>query len=206
MECSVVNLDNEPVGTIELDDSIFGVEMRRDLLARTVNWQLARRRAGTHRVKSRNEVSKTSAKPYRQKGTGRARQGSLKGNQFRGGGIAHGPQVRSHAIDLPKKVRRLALKVALSAKYAAGEVVVIDRAALSEPKTRVLAAHAERLGWSSALVIDGNEIDAGFARAAKNIVGIDVLPSRGANVYDILRRTTLVLTRDGIDALTERLR
>ncbi len=206
MQCNVVNLSNETVGTVELDESVFGLEVRRDLLARCVNWQLARRRAGTHKVKSRNEVARTSKKPYRQKGTGRARQGSLKGPQFRGGGIAHGPQVRSHAIDLPKKVRRLALKTALSAKQAAGELIVLDKAEIAEPRTRVLAAHVQGLGWRSALIIDGERVDEGFARAARNLSGIDVLPSQGANVYDILRRETLVLTRAALERLEERLR
>lgn len=206
MQCDVVNFENETVDTVELDEAVFGVAVRPDILARCVNWQLAKRRAGTHKVKSRNEVSLTSAKPFRQKGTGRARQGSRKGPHQRGGGVAFGPKVRDHAHDLPKKVRRLALKTALSAKCAAGELVVLDKAEMSEGKTRVLAEHAKSLGWRSVLVIDGDAVDAGFARAARNLVGVDVLPTRGANVYDILRRDTLVLTRAAVDKLVERLK
>ncbi|MBK8907558.1 MAG: 50S ribosomal protein L4 [Rhodospirillales bacterium] len=206
MQCDVVNFENETVDTVELDEAVFGVAVRPDILARCVNWQLAKRRAGTHKVKSRNEVALTSAKPFRQKGTGRARQGSRKGPHQRGGGVAFGPKVRDHAHDLPKKVRRLALKTALSAKCAAGDLVVLDTAQMSEPKTRILADYAKSLGWRSVLVIDGDAVDAGFARAARNLVGVDVLPTRGANVYDILRRNTLVLTRAAVDKLVERLK
>lgn len=206
MQCDVINVENEKVATLDLDDAVFGLEVRPDILARAVNWQLAKRRAGTHKVKSRNEVAGTTKKPFRQKGTGRARQGSLKGPHQRGGGVAFGPVPRDHAHDLPKKVRRLALKTALSAKRAAGELVVLDKAQLTEPKTKVLAAHVAKLGWRSALVIDGNDIDAGFARAARNIASLDVLPSRGANVYDILRRDTLVLTSSAVEQLVERLK
>jgi large subunit ribosomal protein L4 len=206
MQCDVINVDNEKVATLELDEAVFGLEVRADILARAVNWQLAKRRAGTHKVKSRNEVQGTTKKPFRQKGTGRARQGSLKGPHQRGGGVAHGPVPRDHARALPKKVRRLALKTALSAKQAAGELVVLDKAQLSEPKTRILATHAAKLGWRSALIIDGNEMDAGFAQAARNIVGLDVLPSCGANVYDILRHGTLVLTSAAVEQLVERLK
>jgi large subunit ribosomal protein L4 len=206
MQCDVINVDNEKVATLELDEAVFGLEVRADILARAVNWQLAKRRAGTHKVKSRNEVQGTSKKPFRQKGTGRARQGSLKGPHQRGGGVAFGPVPRDHAHALPKKVRRLALKTALSAKQAAGELVVLDKAQLSEPKTKVLATHAAKLGWRSTLIIDGNEMDAGFVRAARNIAGLDVLPSRGANVYDILRRDTLVLTSSAVEQLVERLK
>ena len=206
MQLNVVNLANETVDTVDLDDGIFAVEVRRDILARAVNWQLAKRRAGTHKTKGRSEVAGTSKKPFRQKGTGRARQGSLKGPHQRGGGVVFGPVVRSHAHDLPKKVRRLALKSALSAKAASGDLIVLDKAELAEPKTRILAEHASRLGWRSVLVIDGETVNEGFKRAARNIVGIDVLPSQGANVYDILRRNTLVLTRAGVDRLVERLK
>jgi large subunit ribosomal protein L4 len=206
MQCDVINVDNEKVATLELDEAVFGLKVRADILARAVNWQLAKRRAGTHKVKSRNEVRGTSKKPFRQKGTGRARQGSLKGPHQRGGGVAFGPVPRDHSHALPKKVRRLALKTALSAKQAAGELVVLDKAQLSEPKTKALATQAAKLGWRSVLIIDGNELDAGFARAARNIVGLDVLPSRGANVYDILRRDTLVLTSSAVEQLVERLK
>lgn len=206
MQWDVVNLENEKTGTVELDDTVFGLDVRRDILARAVNWQLAKRRAGTHKAKSRNEVSGTSKKPFRQKGTGRARQGSLKGPHQRGGGVVFGPLPRDHAHDLPKKVRRLALKTALSAKQAAGELVVLDKAALSEPRTKVLAGQASKLGWRSVLIIDGNAGDEGFRRAARNIAGLDLLPSRGANVYDILRRDTLVITTAAVEELVERLK
>lgn len=206
MQCNVINVDNETVATVELDEAVFGLDVRPDLLARAVNWQLAKRRAGTHKVKSRNEVRGTSKKPFRQKGTGRARQGSLKGPHQRGGGVAFGPVPRDHAHALPKKVRRLALKTALSAKQAAGELVVLDKAELPEGKTKVLAGHAARLGWKSVLIIDGNEMEPGFVRAARNVVGVDLLPTRGANVYDILRREILVLTSAAVEQLVERLK
>jgi large subunit ribosomal protein L4 len=206
MKCPVLNLDNAAVGEIELDDAIFGVEVRRDLLARAVNWQLARRRAGTHKVKVRSEIRGTTSKMYRQKGTGRARHGSRKAPIFRGGGIAFGPVVRDHAIDLPKKVRKLALKSALASKQADGKLVILERAELPEPKTKELARRLDALGWSSVLVIDGETVNEGFARAARNIPAVDVLPQIGANVYDILRRDTLVLTRDAVQALEARLK
>ena len=205
MQWDVVNLDNEKIGTVELADSVFGVEVRRDILARAVNWQLAKRRAGTHKVKTRKEVSGTSKKPFRQKGTGRARQGSMKGPHMRGGGVVFGPVPRDHSHALPKKVRRLALKAALSAKRADGTLVVLDKAELEDAKTRVLAQRALTLGWGKALIIDGETVDTNFARAARNLPGLDLLPSRGANVYDILRHETLVLTRTAVDKLVERL-
>jgi large subunit ribosomal protein L4 len=205
MQWDVVNLENEKIGTVELADSVFGVEVRRDILARAVNWQLAKRRAGTHKVKTRSEVTGSSKKPFRQKGTGRARQGSMKGPHMRGGGVVFGPHPRDHSHALPKKVRRLALKAALSAKRADGTLVVLDKAELEDPKTRILAQRAATLGWRKALIIDGETIDANFARAASNLPGLDLLPSRGANVYDILRHETLVLTRTAVDKLVERL-
>lgn len=205
MEQNVVNLDSETVGTVDLDDGIFAVAVRPDILARAVAWQLAKRRAGTHKVKGRSEVARTSKKPFKQKGTGRARQGSLKGPHMRGGGVVFGPVVRDHAHALQKKVRKLALKTALSAKLAAGELIVLDQASLESSKTKALAERIARLGWRKALLIDGAVIEANFARAAQNIVGLDVLPSQGANVYDILRHETLVLTTAGIEGLTERL-
>lgn len=205
MQVDVVNLNNETVGTVELDDEIFGVEVRGDILARTVNWQLAKRRAGTHKTKLRGEVARTTKKPYRQKGTGRARQGSTKGPHMRGGAVVFGPVPRSHATDLPKKVRRLALKCALSAKRADGMLVVLDKAELPEAKTKVLAERAATLGWQRALVIDGEVVEVNFLRAARNLHGVDVLPTQGANVYDILRHGTLVLTRAAVDKLKERL-
>lgn len=206
MKCDVVTLDNGKAGKIDLSDDVFGLPMRGDLLQRMVNWQLAKRRAKSHKVQGRSDVTGTGAKPYRQKGTGRARQGTRKASQFRGGGRAFGPVVREYGIALPKKVRRLALKTALSAKQAAGNLVVLDAAALKEPKTSALAKQVAALGWTSALVIDGPEVDANFRRALSNIPGLDVLPSQGANVYDILRRDTLVLTKAGVEALEARLK
>jgi large subunit ribosomal protein L4 len=205
MEWTVVNLDNETVGSVELDDAVFGVEVRRDILARTVNWQLAKRRAGTHKTKTRGEVARTGKKPFKQKGGGRARQGSTKGPHMRGGAVVFGPQPRDHAIALPKKVRQLALRCALSAKREEGALMVLDSASLEAPRTKVLATHAAKLGWSKALVIDGEAVEANFAKAARNLVGVDVLPTGGANVYDILRHGTLVLTRAAVDKLQERL-
>jgi large subunit ribosomal protein L4 len=205
MQWDVVNLENEKVGTVELADSVFGVDVRRDILARAVNWQLAKRRAGTHKVKTRSEVAGTTKKPFRQKGTGRARQGSMKGPHMRGGGVVFGPVPRDHSHALPKKVRRLALKAALSAKRADGTLVVLDKAELEDAKTRVLAQRALALSWGKALIIDGETVDTNFARAARNLPGLDLLPSRGANVYDILRHETLVLTRTAVDKLVERL-
>jgi large subunit ribosomal protein L4 len=205
VERDVINLASETVGTVELDDAIFGVAVRPDILARTVNWQLAKRRAGTHKTKSRGEVARSGKKPFKQKGTGRARQGSTKGPHMRGGGVVFGPQPRDHATLLPKKVRRLALRCALSVKVAEGSLIVLDKAELTEAKTKVLAACVEKLGWQKALVIDGSSVETNFARAAKNLVGIDVLPSQGANVYDILRHRTVVVTRAGLEKLKERL-
>lgn len=205
MQWDVVNLESETVGAVDLADGVFGLEARPDILARAVTWQLAKRRAGTHSTKTRGEVARTGKKPYRQKGTGRARQGSTKGPHMRGGGIVFGPRPRDHAIDLPKKVRKLALRTALSAKRAAGELVVLDKAELGAAKTRLLASQLTKLGWSKPLVIDAEKPETNFARAARNLVGIDVLPSIGANVYDILRHETLVLTRSAVEKLTERL-
>ncbi len=205
MKCDVISLENKKVGTIDLDDSVFGLDVRGDILARAVNYQLAKRRAGNHKVKGRSEVSGTNAKPFRQKGSGRARQGTHRASQHRGGGIVFGPQVRSHTHKLPKKVRLLALKTALSAKKAEGRLVVLDAATLKKPKTGDLVNSVKKLGWESALVIDGAIVDDNFARAAANIIGLDLLPSQGANVYDILRSDTLVLTRDGLKNLVERL-
>ena len=206
MKIDVVNLDADNVGSIELADEVFGVAMRRDILARMVNYQLAKRRAGTHKTKQIWEVSGTTKKPYKQKGTGRARQGSLRSAQFRGGGVIFGPVVRSHAHDLPKKVRSLALKVALSAKVADGKLVVLEKAFAATPKTKELAARLSKLNLANALFIDGPSLDVNFALASRNLPFIDVLPQQGANVYDILRRDTLVLTRDAVQALEARLK
>ncbi len=206
MQCDVISLENKKVGKIDLDESVFGVRVRADILARAVNWQLAKRRAGTRKTKTHGEVRGSTRKPFRQKGTGRARQGTPRAPQHRGGGVVFGPVVRSHAYGLPKRVRRLALKTALSAKQADGKLVVLDSAKLKKPKTGDLAKRVEKLGWTSVLVIDGAEVDANFARAAANIIGLDVLPSQGANVYDILRSDTLVLTKDAVGKLVERLK
>ena len=206
MKCVVMTLDNKKAGEIDLDDGIFGLGPRPDLLARMVNWQLAKRRAGTHKVQGRSDVKGTTQKMYRQKGTGRARHGPPKVSQFRGGGRAFGPVLRDHAHKLPKKVRKLALKSALSAKAADGKLVVLDAATADSPKTGELARKLDALGWSSALVIGGAVLDESFRRAARNIPGLDVLPEQGANVYDILRRDTLVLTKDAVEALEARLK
>ena len=206
MKCDVISLENKKVGSIDLDEGVFGAPVRGDILSRMVNWQLAKRRGGTHKVKTLGEVRGSTAKPFRQKGTGRARQGSTRAPHMRGGGVAHGPVVRSHDIKLPKKVRKMALKCALSAKQAEGKLVVLDEAKSKSAKTKDLAASLKKLGWQSALVIGGGEIDRNFAMAARNIVGVDVLPSQGANVHDILRRDTLVLTKDAVASLVERLK
>jgi large subunit ribosomal protein L4 len=206
MKCPVIDISNKKVGDIDLDEAVFGLDARPDLLARIVDWQLAKRRAGTHKTKGRKEVAGTGAKPFRQKGTGRARQGSRQSPQQRGGGVVFGPVVRSHEYGMTKKVRRLALRTALSVKQADGKLIILDSAQAKTPKTTELAKHVADLGWNSTLVIDGAEVDANFARAARNIPGLDVLPSQGANVYDILRRDTLVLTKEAVDKLVERLK
>lgn len=206
MKLDIVTIDGGSAGAIELAEEVFGVEVRRDILARMVNYQLAKRRAGTHKTKQVGEVSGTTKKPFKQKGTGRARQGSLRSAQFRGGGVIFGPVVRSHAFDLNKKVRALALRVALSAKLAEGNLVILDKAFAATPKTRELAPKLEKLGLSNALFIDGAELDLNFALASRNLPLVDVLPQQGANVYDILRRTKLVLTPDAVQALEARLK
>jgi large subunit ribosomal protein L4 len=206
MKCPVITFDNKTVGEIDLDEAVFGVTPRKDILARMVNWQLAKRRAGTHKAKGISDVSGTTKKPYRQKGTGRARQGSLRSPQFRGGGVVFGPVVRSHAHDLPKKVRRLALRCALSAKQRDGKLIVVDSVAADSPKTAALAERLEKLGFNSVLIVAGPEVDENFRRAAANLIGVDVLPQAGANVYDILRRDTLVLSRDAVQHLEARLK
>ncbi|WP_101069040.1 50S ribosomal protein L4 [Roseovarius salinarum] len=205
MKLDVIKLDGGKSGSVELADDLFGLEPRADILHRVVRWQRNRAQAGTHKVKTRSETSYSSKKIYRQKGTGGARHGDRNAPIFRKGGIYKGPTPRSHAHDLPKKFRKLGLKHALSAKAKAGELVVIEEAA-AEGKTKALAKQVADLGWKRALVIDGQEVDEKFARAARNIEGLDVLPSVGANVYDILRRDTLVLTRAGVEALEARLK
>ena len=206
MKVAVKTLEGKDSGEITLDKEIFGIEVRNDLLHRMVNYQLAKRRSGTHKVKTRNEISGTGKKPWAQKGTGRARAGDLKRNIDRGGATVFGPTPRSHAIDLPKKIRKLALKSALSAKAAEGKIIILDDAKAKEHKTKPVAAALQKLEIANALIVGGKEIDVNFARATANIPLIDVLPSQGANVYDILRRDTLVLTKDAVNDLTEKLK
>jgi large subunit ribosomal protein L4 len=206
MKLDVIQLDGKTDGSIDLDDAIFGIEeIRADILQRCVVWQLAKRRAGTHKIKTRNEVARTGKKMYKQKGTGGARHGSRKAAQFVGGAKVFGPVVRSHAFDLPKKVRALALRHALSSKAKAGTLVVLDSATAAGPKTAALRAQFEKIGLKNALVIAGAEVDKNFGLAARNIPFVDVLPSAGLNVYDVLRRDTLVLTREAIEAINVRL-
>jgi large subunit ribosomal protein L4 len=204
MELKVTTLDGEAAGSVELPDAIFGLTPRPDILQRCVTWQLAKRQRGTHDVKNRSEINRTGKKIYRQKGTGSARHGAASANLFRGGGRAFGPTPRSHAIALPKKVRALALKHALSAKAKDGGILVLDKASVEDGKTKVLASNFHKLGLKNALIIDGAEVEAGFARAARNIPDIDVLPVQGINVYDVLRRHTLVLTKAALAALEAR--
>jgi len=206
MKSDVISLANKKVGTIDLDPSIFGIDVRRDIMARMVSWQLAKRRAGTHKVKTRAEIRGTTAKPFNQKGTGRARQGSKKVPQLRGGGVAMGPVVRDHNSKLPKKIRSLALKSALSSKLAEGKLIVIDEAKLPKAKTSDLSKKLEKLAWGRVLVIDGAEVENNFLKASTNLYNIDVLPTMGANVYDILKRDTLVLTKEAVEKLVERLK
>ena len=205
MKTDIVTLSGDTAGTIELKDEIFGLEPRTDLLHRMVNYQLASRRAGTHKAKQRSEIRGSTRKIVRQKGSGGARHGNKKAPQFRGGGKAFGPVVRSHAMEMPKKVRKLALLHALSSKAKDNGVVVLDSAKADEPKTKPLAAAFGKLGLNSALIIDGAEVDRNFALAARNIPLIDVLPAEGINVYDILRRDKLVLTRAALERLEARL-
>ena len=204
MELKVIALDGKESGSAKLSDEIFGLEPRQDLIQRCVNWQLAKRQRGTHKTKGRAEIWRTGKKMYRQKGTGGARHGSARVPQFRGGGRAFGPVVRSHAHDLPKKVRVLALRHALSAKAKDGAIVIVDKASIKAGKTKALAAQFGKLGWENALIVDGAEIEVNFANAARNVPNVDVLPVQGINVYDILRRKTLVLTKAALDALEAR--
>jgi len=206
MKCDVFTLENKKTGTIDLDEAVFGLDVRPDLLARMVNWQRAKKQAGTHKTKTIGEIAGSTAKPWAQKGTGRARAGSRRATQWRGGQTVFGPVVRDHSFGLNKKVRKLALKTALSSKQAEGKLVVIEDAKAGDAKTKGLAEQLSALGWSSALIIDGPEVDSNFARAAANIPLIDILPQQGANVFDILRRDTLVLTKDAVKALEERLK
>jgi large subunit ribosomal protein L4 len=204
MELKVTTIDGKAAGSVELPDAIFGLEPRADILHRCVNWQLAKRQRGTHDVKNRSEINRTGKKMYRQKGTGSARHGPAKVNLFRGGGRSFGPTPRSHAIGLPKKVRALALKHALSAKAKDGGIIILDKATVKDGKTKALQTSFEKLGLANALIIDGTEVEASFRLAARNIPNIDVLPVQGINVYDILRRPTLVLTKAALEALEAR--
>ena len=205
MKQDVIKLDGGSAGSVELDEALFGLEPRADILHRVVRWQRNKAQQGTHNVKTRSETSYSTKKIYRQKGTGGARHGDRNAPIFRKGGVYKGPTPRSHAHDLPKKFRKLGLKHALSAKAKEGALVVIDTAE-AEGKTAALAKQIRDLGWKRALVIDGAEVNEGFARAARNIEGLDILPSMGANVYDILKRDTLVLTKAGVEALEARLK
>jgi large subunit ribosomal protein L4 len=204
MDLKITTLDGKAGETISLSDEIFGLEPRADILQRMVRYQLSKRQAGTHKSKTRGEISATTKKMYAQKGTGRARHGAKSAPQFRGGGKAFGPVVRSHAHDLPKKVRALALKHALSDKAKGEKLIVIADTKVNEAKTKALAGQFKKLGFTSALIVDGAAVEPNFALAARNIPSVDVLPVQGINVYDILRRDTLVLTRAAVDALTER--
>ena len=205
MQVEVRNLAGESVGTADLSDAVFGLDVREDILHRVVRWQLARRRAGTHKVKGRSEVAGSTAKIYKQKGTGRARHGSKRGTMFRGGGIIFGPTPRDHGFALPKKIRKLGLRTALSSKAKDGKLILIDAAQLGEPKTKVLRRSLEGLGLSSVLFVVAGEAERNFALASRNLPLVDVLSQEGANVYDILRRDTLVLTQDAVGLLEERL-
>ena len=205
MKLDVIKLDGKAAGSIDLGDDIFGLEPRVDILHRVVRWQRNNAQAGTHKVKTRRETSYSTKKIYRQKGTGGARHGDRNAPIFRGGGIYKGPTPRSHGHDLPKKVRQMGLKHALSSKVKDGSLVVIDEAQ-SDGKTAALAKMVKNLGWKRALIIDGAAVDIGFAKAASNIEGLDILPTMGANVYDILKRDTLVLTKAGVEALEARLK
>ncbi|NBO17660.1 MAG: 50S ribosomal protein L4 [Proteobacteria bacterium] len=206
MKAKVINLENKAAGEIELSEAVFGLAVRTDLLHRMVEWQRAKARAGTHKTKTISEISGTSKKPFKQKGTGNARQGSLRSAQMRGGATIFGPVVRSHEVGMQKKVRKLALKHALSAKQAEGSLFILDSATLDKPQTKTIVAFFNKNGWDAPLIIDGPVLNEGFAKAARNIKFVDVLPQQGANVYDILRHKQLVLTKDAVKHLEERLK
>lgn len=206
MKMNIVTLENKAAGELDLDDAVFGLEVRKDILSRVVEWQRAKARAGTHKTKTRSEVSGTGKKPFKQKGSGNARQGTLRAPQHEGGGRAHGPVVRSHAYNLTKKMRALGLRHALSAKAAEGKLLVIDAAETTAAKTSALAKNFETLGLKKPLIIGGEVLNENFAKAARNLKGVDVLPTQGANVYDILRHSELVLTKDAALALQARLK
>ncbi|WP_075288729.1 50S ribosomal protein L4 [Pararhizobium arenae] len=204
MDLKVTTLEGKEAGQVSLSDAIFGLEPREDIIARVVRWQLAKKQQGTHKSKGRAEIARTGAKMFKQKGTGRARHHSARAPQFRGGGKAHGPVVRSHAHDLPKKVRALGLRHALSAKLRAEDVIIVDNLVAAEAKTKVLTGQFASLGLTNALIIGGAELDNNFKLAAQNIPNVDVLPVQGINVYDILRRGKLVLSKAAVEALEER--
>jgi large subunit ribosomal protein L4 len=204
MKLDITTLEGKSAGSVDLNETIYGLDPRADLLARCVRWQLAKRQAGTHATKGRSDINRTTKKLYKQKGTGNARHGAASAPQFRGGGRAFGPVVRSHAHDLPKKVRALALRHALSSKVKDSSLIIIDDVKLSDPKTKGLIERFGKMGLGSALIIGGVEIEPNFQRAARNIPNIDVLPVQGINVYDILRREKLVLTKAAVDALEAR--
>ena len=206
MKVAVKTLENKDAGEITLDDAVFGVTPKEAIIYQMVNYQLDGRRSGSHKTKERSEVSGTGKKPFRQKGTGNARRGDNKRNIDRGGGVVHGPRVRSHATDLPKRVRKEALKSALSVKAKEGKIIVLDQAKPKDHKTKTMAASIKAFGIESALIVEGKEIDANFARGVANLPRIDLLSSDGANVYDIIRRDTLVLTKEAVKELTDRLK
>jgi len=206
MKQDILNWNNEKVGTIELADDVFGVEVRADVLSRVVNWQLARVQSGNHRVKTRGEVNRTGAKAFKQKGSGRARSGSRTVSHHRGGGVVFGPVVRDHSFELTKKFRKLGLKTALSAKAKDGNLIIVENAKTDSAKTKELNAKFEKLGIKTALIVDDVDVDFNFALASRNIVGVDVLPEAGANVYDILRREKLVMTQEAAKKLEARLK
>lgn len=206
MKIDVQTLEAKAAGSIELDDSVFGLDPRSDVLHRVVRWQLAKRQVGSHKVKERGEISRTKKKAYRQKGTGGARHGARSAGIFVGGGVAHGPRVRGHGHSLPKKVRALGLKHALSSKAGGKTLIILDGATLKEPKAASLRKAFADLGVKNALIVGGETLDENFSRAARNFPGVDVLPVQGINVYDVLRRDTLVLTKDAVEALEARLK
>lgn len=206
MKVNVVTLENKAAGELELADTVFGLEPRKDILQRVVEWQRAKARAGTHKTKTRAEVSGTGKKPFKQKGTGGARQGTTRGPHQEGGGRAHGPVVRSHEYSLPKKIRALGLKHALSSKQAEGKLFIVDSLSLKDAKTKIVSKNLAGLGLTKPLFISGETVDEGFAKAIGNLIGHDALPVQGANVYDILRHKELVLTKEAVDALEARLK
>lgn len=205
MKLDVINLDKTAVGSIEVSDAVFGVNIREDIVARVIQWQLDKRRSGTHKTKDIGEVSGSGKKPFKQKGTGHARQGQDRAPQMRHGGVAFGPVVRSHAYSLPKKLRALGMRIALSAKAKNGKLFILDNMTATEPKTKVFKQAFENNGWKSVLFVGGETVDNNFALSARNIVNVDVLPAQGANVYDIVRRDILVLSKEAVAQLEGRL-